>query len=130
MKSYLYTAVRNNGYTLDFSVTDYYYIHTTYEEQENGEGYYPPYTYIPIKTDVFNPPIEVELIAVSPELYPYLRTKDSDLYGDDELKMISEPEITFSNVHNGIGIVGAVGTVTKQIDIPPFPGGKDVVPRR
>lgn len=121
---------RNNQYTLDFSITDYYYIHTTYEEKENEKGYYPPITYIPLHTEVLNPPLEVQFTVISPELYPYFRKGEYDPHSDEEaFKLISEPEITFSNVHNGIGIVGAISGAKAQINIPPFPGGENRVPR-
>lgn len=127
---------RNNQYTLDFSITDYYFIFTTYEERENengndwGWGYYPPVIYVPLHTEVYNPPLEVQFTAISPELYPYYRKGKYDPHSDEEsLKLISEPEITFSNVHNGIGVVGAISSATTRVEIPPFPGGKDIVPR-
>ncbi|MEA4916282.1 DUF4249 family protein [Proteiniphilum sp.] len=126
---------RNNEYTLDFSLTNYYFIHTEYEkienENENEWGWgVPPSTYIPVHTETLNPPLEVRFTLISPELYPYYR-KFNDVTNQDEnpLLIISEPEITFSNVHNGIGVVGAVSNVKIQIGIPPFPGGKNMVPR-
>ena len=121
----------NNQYTLDFSVTDYYYTHTTYEEKETETGHYPPIIYIPLHTEVFNPPLEVQFTIISPELYPYFKKGKYDPHSDEEsFKLISEPEITFGNVHNGIGIIGAVSNAKVQIEIPPFPGGKNKVPRR
>lgn len=121
---------RNNSYTLDFSITDYYPIYTTYEETgEVSEWGYP--IYIPIKTEVLSPPIEVQFMLISPELYPYYRQGKYDPNSDEEsIELISEPEMTYSNVHNGIGVVGAVSTATSQIHIPPFPGGDNRIPRR
>ncbi|HHT34267.1 MAG TPA: hypothetical protein GX018_04480, partial [Bacteroidales bacterium] len=49
---------------------------------------------------------------------------------EESIELISEPEMTYSNVHNGIGVVGAVSTATSQIHIPPFPGGENRIPRR
>lgn len=128
---------RNNQYTLDFSLTHYYYTYTKYEEKENEEGsswpggYYPPTNYVPISTEVLNPPLEVQLILITPELYPHYRKINENPFQDDNpLLVVSEPQITYSNVHNGIGIVGAQSGVKAQIEIPPFPGGENRVPRR
>ena len=119
---------RDNNYTLDFSITDYYYFHTTYEEKENDPGWVYP-IYVPVKTEVFNPPIEVMFTAISPELYSYFREGDYDPSSDEEaFKIISEPEITFSNVHNGIGVVGSVSTAKAYINLPPPPEEENSIP--
>lgn len=105
---------RDNRYTLDFSVThlDYYYV--TYEERETEWGY--PY-YVPINTERYNPPVEVLFTAISPELVPYFREGNYDPNSDTEsLKIISEPELTYSNVHNGIGVLGATSAAKARID--------------
>jgi hypothetical protein len=121
---------RNNSYTLDFSITDYYPILTTYEKTgETTEWGYP--VYIPVKTEVLNPPLEVQFTLISPELYPYYRKGRYDPHSDEEsFRQISEPEMTYGNVHNGIGVVGAVSTATAHIHLPPFSGGGNRVPRR
>lgn len=121
---------RNNSYTLDFSITDFYPILTTYEKTgETSEWGYP--IYIPVKTEVLNPPLEVQFTLISPELYPYYRKGVYDPHSDEEsFELISEPEITYSNVQNGIGVVGSVSTATADIQLPPFPGGGNRVPRR
>ncbi|WP_158602531.1 DUF4249 domain-containing protein [Proteiniphilum sp. X52] len=112
---------RDDGYTLDFSIADYYYIHTIYEKKENDNIWGYP-IHVPVKTEIFNPPIEVMFTAISQELYPYFREGDSNPDSDKEsLKIISEPEITFSNVHNGIGVVGSVSAAKAYIHIPPYP---------
>ncbi len=119
---------RNDGYTLDFSITDYYYVHTIYEKKEDDNIWGYP-IYVPVKTEIFNPPIEVMFTAISPELHPYFRQGDHDLDSDKEsLKVISEPEITFSNVHNGIGVVGSVSTAKAYINIPPLEEGESTIP--
>ncbi len=121
---------RNNSYTIDFSITDYYPIHTTYVKTgEISEWGYP--IYVPIKTEVLNPPLEVQFTLISPELYPYFRKGEYDPQSDEEsFKLISEPELSYSNVQNGIGVVGAVSAAKLQINIPPFPGEKNRVPKR
>ena len=42
--------------------------------------------------------------------------------------MFSEPGLTDSNVHHGIGIAGAVSGTKAVIDIPPF-SGKERIPK-
>ncbi|SDZ72793.1 protein of unknown function [Porphyromonadaceae bacterium KH3R12] len=119
---------RDNGYTLDFSITDYYYIHTIYEEKEDENIWGYP-IFVPVKTEIFNPPIEVMFTAISPELHPYFREGDFNPDSDKEsLKIISEPEITFSNVHNGIGVVGSVSTAKAYINIPPLEERESTIP--
>ncbi|SFL49832.1 protein of unknown function [Porphyromonadaceae bacterium KH3CP3RA] len=121
---------RDNAYTLDFSIADYYYIHTIYEKKENDNIWGYP-IYVPVKTEIFNPPIEVIFTAISPELHPYFREGDFNPDSDKEsLKIISEPGITFSNVHNGIGIVGSVSTAKAYINIPPLEEGESTISGR
>ncbi|MGI6519988.1 MAG: DUF4249 family protein [Fermentimonas sp.] len=105
---------RDNRYTLDFSVSNFYCYHITYEEQEWG---------LPVKKELFlNPPIEVLFTAVSPELYPYYKRRYDDPNSDREsIQTISEPELTYSNVKNGIGVVGAIASAKARIKIPPYP---------
>ncbi len=111
---------QNKQYTLDFSVSGYYYIHMEYDEEESENT----------RTEVLTLPLDVELTHFSPELYPYYKKLNQSPYQDENpLVIISEPEVTFSNVHNGLGIVGAVSTVSVRINIPPFPGGENRVPR-
>ncbi|WP_298645821.1 DUF4249 family protein [uncultured Proteiniphilum sp.] len=120
---------RDNRYTLDFSITDYYPVQITYLEYgvDPGDAIYNPHDRSII--EVLNPPVEVLFTVLTPELYPYFKMRDynpnTDVVG---FTMFSEPGITFSNVHNGIGIVGAVSGTIARINIPPFPG-KNRVPR-
>ena len=120
---------RNNSYTLDFSITDYYTVQVVYLEygEDPGDAMYNPYDRSIL--EVLNPPIEVLFTVITPELYPYFKTRDynpnTDLVG---FTMFSEPGITYSNVHGGIGIVGAISGTIARIHTPPFPG-KNRVPR-
>ena len=119
---------KNNAYTLNVSSTGYYAAKETFEivNDENGISYY----YV-TGVEVFNPPVEVEIMAISPEVYAYYVEKENKDTGDgDDIgSVISEPSITYSNVHNGIGIVGAISKTKKTIDIPPYPGAKNTFPR-
>lgn len=121
---------KSDGYTLNFAITDYYTVKFFRESGEiMPEAELSGSPSRPI-VKVYNPPVEVLLTTISQELYPYFKSKDQNL--DDEViieRMISEPQITFSNVHNGIGIVGAISTTSTQINIIPFPGGEGVMPR-
>lgn len=121
---------RNNSYTIDLSITDYYPTLTTYEKTGETSEWGQP-IYVPIKTEVLNPPLELQFTLISPELYPYFRKGEYDPQSDEEsFELISEPEITYSNVQNGIGIVGSISTAKVQINTPPFPGGENRVPKR
>lgn len=123
----------NNRYTLDLSVTDYYPTFLPYEEPEElsepSESVSPIYR--PTRVEVLNPPMEIRLTNISSELYPLFRKGKYDPHSDEVLfEQISEPELTYSNVQNGIGVVGAVSTTTTEIRIPPFPGEGNIAPRK
>jgi len=119
---------RNKRHTLDFSVTNVYEVYTVYEKIEDEWSYFPIYK--PIKTEVFHFPLEVSITTLSPELYRYYRKGNDVLNSDAEaFNMFSEPQTSLTNVHNGIGIVGAMSVASAQIDIPPFPGPANVVPK-
>lgn len=55
----------------------------------------------------------VELIGVSEELYKYKTTADMQLYAEDGF--FSEPVRVYSNVSNGLGIVGSKNLYSKKI---------------
>ena len=120
---------QNHNYTFDFSITGYYDIITTFNvESDPGVGIYDPRKRM--HTEVLNPPVEVLFTVISPELYSYFRMKGRDLNSSPlGFVMLSEPEPTLSNVHDGIGIVGAVSGTKALINIPSFPGGREKIPR-
>lgn len=115
---------KNNAYTLDVSVSNYYRTKIERQETTDKNGHK---TYIYKSHKVYNPPLKISVVALSPDLYYSLKSKQSRLY-DNPLHFISEPQITFTNVNNGIGIVGAMSSVEKQIPIPPYPGGEKTIP--
>lgn len=120
---------QHHSYTFDFSITGYYDIQTTLNvKTDPGEGVYS--TRNQTLTKVLNPPVEVLLTVISPELYTYFRMKGHDINTEPMgFIMFSEPEPTLSNVHNGIGIIGAISGIKEQINIQPFPGGREKIPR-
>ncbi|MPM46218.1 hypothetical protein SDC9_92916 [bioreactor metagenome] len=103
---------KNDAYTLNVSTTGYYTV-----VEKNGESY-----------EVRNPPLEITVFALSPELYRYLRSAEERRY-DDEIYYISEPKVTFTNVNNGIGVVGAISRVRERILPKPYPGSENTIPR-
>ena len=111
---------RNGTYTLKVNTTGYYAVDVNYEKNGNVYEY--------VSHEVRNPPLEITVSAFSPELYQYLKSTEETRY-DDELYFISEPKVTFTNVNNGIGVVGAVSSVRKRIQPPPYPGDDKTVPR-
>lgn len=110
---------KNGAYTLKVSTTQYYSVDVEFEEKGNLYEY--------VSHEVRNPPVEITIYALSPELYSYWKSNEERRY-DDEIYFISEPKVTFSNVINGIGIVGAMSTARKRIQPAPYPGGKNTVP--
>lgn len=110
MKSYPIFSTRlfcNNAYTLQISTTNHYAPDIKVEKDENGTFYYSE------KSSVLNPPIEIRVLSISPDLYLYYKSNDPG-YFDGEFISLKEPLLTYSNVHNGIGIVGAVANGAKN----------------
>ena len=117
---------KNDTYALNFSVSGYYISKMTFEEHEVNE-YHKSYRVVDVK--VLNPAIEVQIWSISDELKPYFTGTGLGGYSDEGFSDISEPSTTYSNVHNGIGIVGAISIAKKQIEIEPYPGGINTFPR-
>ncbi len=115
-------AFKNNAYTLNVSTYGYYYIDIEYEENEDGApSNYKSHT-------VRNLPIEIQVSSLASGWYAYLKSKETGAYDDEGLGFISEPKITSSNVHNGIGFLGSMSQATKIIETPPFDGKENEVP--
>lgn len=119
----------NHSYTLDFSITDYYDMQSTPNVgSDTGEGVYN--SFLGSVTKVLNPPVEVAFSVISPELYSYFKMRNHDLTSEPVgFIMFSEPEPTLSNVHNGVGIVGVLSGTKALIDTPPYPGGRERIPK-
>lgn len=120
---------KNGAYTLNVETSSFYKINVkTEKSDENGaNGYYNSYYGKYVSHEVLNSPIKIIVYALSADHYRYLKSIDLSGY-DGELFYISEPKVTISNVVNGIGVVGAISTTKKEIEIPPYPGGKNTIP--
>lgn len=114
---------KNNCYTLNVTTTGYYTTQVEYEKPEEGSNV-AKY----IRHEVQNPPIEIRIYSLSRDYYSYLKANENSGY-DEEFSYISEPNVTFTNVHNGIGFLGSMSHATKIIQTPPFNGKKNEVPR-
>lgn len=114
---------KDNAYTLNVSTGELYTVKVEHTKPEK-EGEKPEY----LSHEVKNPPIEVWIYTLSHDYYSYLKSVEKWNY-DEEFDVISEPRVTYSNVHNGIGFVGSMSYTSKRIQIPPYPGGKNTVPR-
>lgn len=115
-------AFKNNNYTLNVSTFGYYYSDIKTVKGEDGVSKY-------VSHEVKNLPIEIKVYSVSPDLYSYMKERESGIYETDGLSYITEPKVTDTNVHNGIGYVGAMSYAHKQIATPVFNGKEDEIPR-
>lgn len=91
----------NNGkYTLNTSLWGYYFyrIATYY-----GDG--------TVGVKMYNVPIEILIHSLSKELYNYILSHTNSSY--EQIPYIFESNATYTNVHNGLGVVGAQ-TITKR----------------
>lgn len=62
---------------------------------------------------------EVEFQSLTKELYLYLLS--SSVHNDSKDNPLAEPVIVYSNVNNGLGLVGAVSTSRSTIKYGPYP---------
>ena len=76
------------------------------KSKENPDGSYTIVTDLNEGGEQFAPRVMVELQAISPELYRYL--KSVELYRVTESDAFSEPLQIYSNVRNGWGIFGSM----------------------
>ncbi len=114
---------KNNTYTLNVSTYGFYEVNIEYNEDEDGI----PTGYKSHKVE--NLPIEIRISSLSPDWHAYLKSKEEGSYDTDGMGFISEPKTTHTNVHNGIGFLGAMSHAYKQIDTPPFTGKENEIPQ-
>ena len=114
---------KSNIYTLNVTTYGFYKVNIEYHETEEGvPSEYKSHT-------VENLPIEIRISSLSPDWHAYLKSLDEKSYDEGDISFFSEPKTTKTNVHNGIGFLGAMSHATKIIDTPPFTGKENEVPR-
>lgn len=114
---------KDGSYTLNVVTSLFYRVNVEYKKDENGNPQY-------VSHEVLNPPLDINIIALSPEYYTFLKlgeAKSND--AESIMGFISEPRTTYSNVENGAGVIGAKSIVRKRISTPPYPGEKNSIPR-
>lgn len=97
----------NKKYKINISVWGYYF-HRQYDPDYHA------------KPEIHDEPLNIEITSLSPELYQAIYENYSEM--DYYIKLLSEPKTTFSNVHNGAGILGALSKTKKVIEIPKYSG--------
>ncbi len=97
----------NKKYKLNLSVWGYYF----------HQQYNPNYEAKPAFHDE---PIIIQILSMSPEMY--LATNNSYSEMDNVMYLFSEPEITFTNVHNGVGVLGSCSSTKTRVIIPKYEG--------
>ena len=109
---------RDRFYFTDKNFTDKQYkINTSVWGYYFHSQYYPEYQ---SKPEMHSNPITIGIRSMSPEMYQAFFHDDSEM--EYYIKLLSEPKITFSNVHNGVGILGSFTTTKKVIEIPKYTG--------
>ena len=97
----------NKQYKLNLSVWGYYF------HQQYSSGY-------ETKPVFHDEPLIIQILSMSPEMYRanYENHSEMDYY----MQLFSEPEVTFSNVHNGVGVLGSCSSTKKKVVIPRYTG--------
>ena len=97
----------NKQYKLNLSVWGYYF------HQQYSSGY-------ETKPVFHDEPLTIHILSMSPEMYRanYENHSEMDYY----MQLFSEPEVTFTNVHNGVGVLGSCSSTKKKVVIPRYTG--------
>ena len=97
----------NKQYKLNLSVWGYYF------HQQYSSGY-------ETKPVFHDEPLTIHILSMSPEMYRanYENHSEMDYY----MQLFSEPEVTFTNVHNGVGVLGSCSSTKMKVVIPPYTG--------
>ena len=97
----------NKQYKLNLSVWGYYF------HQQYSSGY-------ETKPVFHDEPLIIHILSMSPEMYRanYENHSEMDYY----MQLFSEPEVTFTNVHNGVGVLGSFSSTKKKVVIPRYRG--------
>ena len=97
----------NKQYKLNLSVWGYYF------HQQYSSGY-------ETKPVFHDEPLIIQILSMSPEMYRATNNSYSEM--DNVMYLFSEPEITFSNVHNGVGVLGSCSSTKMKVIIPKYEG--------
>ncbi|MBP1663802.1 MAG: hypothetical protein H6Q19_942 [Bacteroidetes bacterium] len=97
----------NKRYKLNLSVWGYYF------HQQYSSGY-------EIKPEFHDEPLIISILSMSPEMYRASNNDYSEM--DNYLQLFSEPEVTFTNVHNGVGVLGSCSSTKMKVVIPRYTG--------
>ena len=97
----------NKQYKLNLSVWGYYF------HQQYSSGY-------ETKPVFHDEPLIIHILSMSPEMYRanYENHSEMDYY----MQLFSEPEVTFTNVHNGVGVLGSCSSNKMKVVIPRYTG--------
>ena len=104
------SLMKGNDYTLTMDSPKPPTLSTSYSlgVKVNADGSYTAVTELQENSEIIAPRVMVELQAISPELYRYL--KSVELYRVTENDAFSEPVQIYSNVKNGWGIFGSLSS--------------------
>ena len=104
------SLMKGNDYTLTLDSPKPPTLSTSYSlgVKVNADGSYTAVTELQENSEIIAPRVMVELQAISPELYRYL--KSVELYRVTENDAFSEPVQIYSNVKNGWGIFGSLSS--------------------
>lgn len=110
------SLMSGNDYTLTLDSPKPVPLSTSYNAsfERNADGSYTIISKLKENSETIAPRVMVELQAISPELYRYL--KSVELYRITESDAFSEPVQIYSNVQNGWGIFGSLSS--QRIIIP------------
>ena len=97
----------NKRYKLNLSVWGYYF------HQHYSSGY-------ETKPEFHDEPLIIHILSMSPEMYRASNNDYSEM--DNYLQLFSEPEVTFTNVHNGVGVLGSCSSNKMKVVIPRYTG--------
>ena len=97
----------NKQYKLNLSVWGYYF------HQQYSSGY-------ETKPVFHDEPLTIHILSMSPEMYRATNNSYSEM--DNVMYLFSEPEVTFTNVHNGVGVLGSCSSTKKKVVIPRYRG--------
>jgi len=104
------TLMQGNDFTFSLDSPKPVPLFTSYRFRfvENPDGSYTVVTMLKEDSEIIAPRVMVELQAISPDYYRYL--KSVELYRITESDAFSEPIQIYSNVKNGWGIFGSLSS--------------------